>query len=690
MVEEQGRWVLWLPVLLGVGIATYFTLPAEPPLLLGPAVFSLAAGFAWLGRHNGVLVLSAVALAVSALGFSVVQWRTALLAAPVLEERIGPTRVTGRIASLEIRAKDSRAVLETPRIAGIAAPDTPEKVRVTLRGKQPELHVGDWIRLRAVLTPPPPPSTPGAFDFQRQSWYRQIGGVGYALGPARVDRRAETRGIEGLLLDLADLRHAIGLRVLAALEGQPGAVATALMTGEKGAVPEALMEDLRDSGLAHLLAISGLHIGLVAGILFFGLRAGLALVPGLALHYPIKKWAAGGAIVGAFVYALLAGATVPTLRAFLMIGLVLLAVMVDRRGLSMRLVAWAATVLLLVAPESLLGASFQLSFAAVTALIAVYEALKGRMPSRFGEDGGGGLARKIAFYLAGVALTTLVASSATAPFAVYHFNRFAAFGLAANLVAVPVTALWIMPWAVLAFLLMPLGLEHLALVPAAWGIEVVAAVAGTVAGWPGAVSVIPSMPPWGLGCIVLGGLWLALWQKRWRLFGGAGLAAGLVSLMAVTPPDLLVDGRGRLVALRVDKQTLAVSSLRTARFERDVWLRRSGAEEAVPWRDENLSTLHCDAEGCLFTKGDRTISVAHTPGALIEDCWDADALVSLVPVRRRCPVPGVVIDRFDLWRDGAHALWVNENGVRAESVNNSRGDRPWVLRPAAAKRKAGT
>ena len=221
------------------------------------------------------------------------------------------------------------------------------------------------------------------------------------------------------------------------------------------------MATLRDSGLAHRLALSGLRMGLVGGILFGGLRGGLALVPPLALRFPIKKWAAAAAILGAFAYGMVAGATVPTQRAFLMIGLVLAAVLFDRRGISMRTVAWAAVIVLLFRPESLLGPSFQLSFAAVVALIAVYEAVRDRRRL----DGPLGWRRRIVLYIAGVALTTLVAGMATAPFAVYHFNRFADYGLAANLIAVPVTALWTMPRALVAFALMALGPETLARAP---------------------------------------------------------------------------------------------------------------------------------------------------------------------------------------------------------------------------------
>ena len=319
------------------------------------------------------------------------------------------------------------------------------------------------MTLRAIVAPPPAPAAPGAFDFQRRAYFIGLGGVGFALGPATVTAKGGGGAFDTLALAVARLRQNISRVVMASIDGPPGTVAAALMTGQRAAIPPSVMDAFRDSGLAHLLAISGLHIGLVAGIIFIALRGVLALVPTLALAHPIKKWAAATAIAGAFAFTVVAGATVPTQRAFLMIGLVLMAVLFDRRGLSMRLVAWAALVILVLSPESLLGASFQLSFAAVIALIAAYEALRERR--RYGDDRGATIWQRALLYVGGVALTTLIAGSVTAPFAVYHFNRFAAFGLAANLIAVPVTALWIMPWAVAAFLLMPFGLEVFALTP---------------------------------------------------------------------------------------------------------------------------------------------------------------------------------------------------------------------------------
>lgn len=683
LAEERDRWVLWLPVCLGMGVAVYFALPVEPPLWLGAAALMAALALGFALRRRPAVQVAVLGLGAVSLGLCAAQWRTATVAAPVLMKRLGPATVSGRVTLVETFPVGGRITLERPRVTGLGPELTPEKVRLRLRGSQPAMVPGDWVSLRGVLSPPPPPSAPGAFDFQRQSYFKRLGGVGFAYGSARLIARAPAEGIDGLWLVLERLRQEIADRVVKALDGPPGAVAAALMTGKRSAIPEKLMESVRDSGLAHLLAISGLHIGLVAGIIFVAVRGALALAPPLALRHPIKKWAAFVAILGAFAYALIAGATVPTQRAFMMIGIVLLAVLLDRRGISMRLVAWAATVILLFQPESLLGASFQMSFAAVTALIAAYEYLQIR---RRGKERPAPSWWRVPFvYVGGVALTTLIAGSATAPFALYHFNHFQAYGLAANLAAVPVTALWTMPWAVAAFVLMPLGLEGIALTPMGWGVEVIIRVATGVSSWPGAVSVLPSMPTWGLAVVVLGGLWLCLWRRPWRLWGCIGVAAGLGAILLVRPPDILVDGRGKLLAVRSSDGGFSVSSLRSASFNRDSWMRRAGQdEEPSRWPRSGFSAdgrLSCDFMGCIFRSGGQVAALVRNAAALSEDCRVVAVVVSTVPVRIPCPSAHTVIDRFDLWRYGGHALWLDKDGVRVESVNAQRGNRPWVVMP---------
>ena len=686
---ERERWALWLPVAVGAGVAAYFWLTWEPPWWLGLAalVAVAAAGgplaLFWPARRGAWLIPLLLAGSLS-LGFAVAQWRTAWVAAPVLSRAIGPVEVTGRVVGVERLPKGVRLVLDRPRIPGLAPADTPARVRLRLRSDPAaEAAIGEWIVLRAMLRPPPPPAAPGAFDFQRHAYFLRLGAVGFALGRARRiappgDAPPGTTSSWGLAIE--GLRTSIAERVRDRIDGPAGTVAAALMTGDRRAIPDDVIGAMRDAGLAHLLAISGLHIGLVAGLLFFGVRAALALVPALALRHPIKKWAAVAALVGAFGYLLISGATVPTQRAFLMIGLVLFAVLVDRRAISMRLVAWAALMVLLIAPDSLLGPSFQMSFAAVIALIATYEGLRGRFLAWRGEAG---LARRAALYLFGVGLTTVVAMTATAPFAVYHFNRFAAFGLAANLVAVPLTALWIMPWAMVAFLLMPLGLDALALAPMGWGIEAVIATARTVAGWPGAVRLVPAMPAAALVVVALGGLWLCLWQGRWRFLGLAVAVLGLAGgLAAARPPDILVSHDAKLMALRLKDGTLSFSTKRGAKFTREMWLRRAGQSQSSLWpRGDPAAnaTLRCDSLGCVTRLGDHPVAFAFDARALADDCRLADLVVSTEPVARACRRRTQVIGRFDVWRHGAHAVWLDDaGGFRIESVADRRGIRPWA------------
>jgi competence protein ComEC len=656
MAGERDRWILWAPVLLGLGVAIYFGLSNEPPAWVGPVLAAGAAVCAILARGAGdrsawLFPASAGVFAVAA-GFAAAQIKAVAVGTEMLNERLGPTLVTGRVDRVESFPDGQRLTLHRPAISRLTASRAPELVRIRLRGAQPPIRPGDRIRVRAVLTPPPAPAVPGAYDFQRQAYFDGLGGVGYSVGSASVLPLEEGSSIGGGVW-FARLRTIVGERIQAHLDGATAAVTTALLNGEQRAIPDATMAAIRDSGLAHLLSISGLHIGMVAAIVLFAVRGGLALAPPIALCFPIKKWAAVASVFAAGAYTLLAAAPVPSQRSFLMIAVVLLAILVDRQGISMRLLAFAASVVLITQPEAMLGPSFQMSFAAVMALMAAYEYMRDR-PSAPEERTSGG--RRALVYLAGVILTTLIAGTATAPFAVYHFNRFQVYGLAANMIAVPVTGFWIMPWAVLAFLLMPSGLEGLALAPLSWGVDVVIWVAEQVASWPGAVVLLPAMPIWSLGLISLGGIWLCIWRGRQRWLGLGGILFGLMGMLTVESPDLLVDGSGRLLATATADGGLLISSKNAGRSTREAWLRRAGSEAPTGyWPKQDASAdrrLRCDALGCVYRASNHVVAIAFNGEALLDDCRLGDVVVSLVPVRGACASARTLIDRFDLWREG--------------------------------------
>jgi competence protein ComEC len=679
---ERGRWMLWLPVALGLGIAVYYELPTEPALWLGPA---LAAGslliviFAPAGSFARALAIGAVA---ASSGLGLVAWRTASLAAPTLTRPLFSLNVEGRVADIQRLPEGVRVVLEAVRLRGRGVPPPemmPAKVRVTLNRGAPPLVIGDRLLVLANLSPPAGPAAPGAFDFQRVAWYQQLGAVGYALAPAIVIERGRP---DGIVRRIDALRADLAARILHVLPGPAGGVVASLLVGEQTAVDKDVAQAMRDSGLAHILSISGLHIVFAVGLVMGLVRYGIALVPALALRVDTKKVAAVLALMAAVFYTALAGAPVPAQRACAMAAFALVAILLDRTALSLRLVAWSAVIVLLIAPESLTGASFQMSFAAVVALIAGWESAAPwrRRLHELAEISRHRWMWRLGAALGASLLTTLIASIATGAFAAYHFNRLSLLGVVANLLGVPLTGFWIMPWGLLAMLLMPFGLEAVALVPMGWGVDGLNAIAFRVAAWPDAAMLVPSLPGASLWLLTAGGLWLCLWRRRWRY---AGLPVVAIGLMLGPPPapDLLMSEDGRVLGLRDERGVVHVASARLDRYVTESWARRQGQDGARRWTvsaEEQALGLGCSTGLCRWRKGPWRIALVSDEKRLAEACGSADIVLSTVDAQARCRGPRLVIDRRDAWKDGAHALWLDDLGVRRETANTRRGDRPWV------------
>jgi competence protein ComEC len=676
LAAERERWILWAPVGIALGAICYFSLPLEPPGWTGAAALAvlLVAGVILRRRHAAVL--ACIALATPALGWTASQARTAMVAAPVLTREIGPAVVSGRVESIDRLEKGGRVVLTDLSIPRIDSAATPRRVRIRLRNAADLPVPGQRVQIRAVLSPPPAPSEPGAFDFGFTAFFAAIGGVGYAVGS--VERIADAPvGLWAGVLDAAErLRLDIGLRIDRTVSGAEGGVLGAFMTGRQTAIPAAVMEDMRASGLAHLLSISGIHVSLVAGIVFFSIRALLALVEPVALRWPIKKLAAVGGLAAAFAYMLVVGSPVPTERSVLMTALAMAAILLDRNPLSLRLVAFAATVVILTEPDSLMGASFQMSFAAVVALISAYEIISRRWARWRGDMGWPG---RVLLHLAGVAVTSVIATVATTPFSLYHFQQIQFYGVIANMIAVPVTSAWVMPLVLVSYLALPFGLEEWPLAATGWGITIILETARVVAGLPGATHLVPAMPTAGFSLVVVGGLWLVLWFGRWRLCGIPVALAGFLTLAAVERPDILVDDGGKLMAVRDADGGLSLSSRSAGRFTAQVWLRRDGRIEAGAWPRDGASPdgrLHCDRLGCLYRAKGHVVALVKERQASIEDCASADIVISPDPAPRKCAA-ALVIDMWSLRRNGVHAVYLRPDGVRVDTVGGMRGQRPW-------------
>lgn len=679
---QRDRWILWSPVPLALGIALYFSLHFEPPVVLGLLPLAILVLIA-LGFGRGrMFFLVWLPFFLMALGFASAQVRTRIVDAPVLERETYPLMLEGRIVEVDALPEAYRIVVDNIKVEAKRPPKTiPEHARIKLTATDQVVpEAGDVIRVKAVLLPLSPPVLPDAFDFQRHAYFKQLGATGYAIGKVETIQEAQ----ESFFFERA--RHAIRTRIDSGIENRDvAAVVTAFLIGESKGISETTWDEIRAAGIAHLLAISGFHITVLTGFVFFLVRALLAAIPFMALNYPIKKIAAVAAMAGAIFYMLLIGSPVTAERAVIMACVVMTAIILDRDPFTLRLAAFAAIVLLLLQPESLVGPSFQLSFAAVVALIAFFEGTRDWW--RQGHEDRSWV-RKYSIYILACFLTTLIASLATAPFTLYHFSRlpFAA-GLAVNMVAVPVTSFVTLPFGILACLLMPFGLENWPLWVAGKSIEIVLEIAREAANWPHAVYHANAWPASIAVAMTFGGLWICIWQGRARYLGLVPVIFAACMIPFAKRPDIVVSAEGKIFAVRGADGRLWLSSARQEKFIRDEWIEREGAEGYGFWDDRDAPVI-CDDKACLFIRDGYTVSFVQKPEAVIEDCATADMFVSgrylatgLCPAKR-----GNIIDKGDLRRKGAHAVYLGSGKVFVEAVGDKRGVRPWSGDDSAAIR----
>ena len=587
--------------------------------------------------------------------------------------------VEGRIIGLDRSMSDRpRVLIDRVVIHGLDPARTPARVRVSLDPSTPEEVLQPGLRVlgQARLSPPAAPAEPGGFDFRRMAWFERIGAVGYARTPMLETEGSDASGLHQLAFRL---RMAASAHIQARVAGQNGAFAAAILTGDRSGIDRGVEAALRDSNLYHIVSISGLHMTLLAAAVFAIVRYGLALVPWLALNWPLKKLAAVAALAAGAAYLFVSGADVPTQRAYVMTATVLVAVLVDRPAITLRAVALAALIVLAVAPESLIGAGFQMSFAATVALVAAFEALRRQA---WWQATQADRRWRFAKPVLGVAMTSLVAGTATAPIAAFHFNTLSQYGLLANLLAVPAMGVLVMPAAVVAILAAPLGLDWLPFQVVGWGMGYVIAVAELVAGFGGAMAGVKAGPGASLGLMTLGGLVVALWRGRGRWAGLAPAALGALLWAAHDRPDLLIAESGRLFGF-VTEAGRVLSSASGNGFAAASWLEDDG---------DVATQAEAHARGGLARVRHRIAAEAPGLGPILyvgtKDAATAaaDCAASAVLIAPNWSVEPegacLFVGASRLRSDGALAIEVTAEGLAVEGSLASRS-RLWSRDPGA-------
>ncbi|QGZ33329.1 ComEC/Rec2 family competence protein [Stappia indica] len=703
----QGRGLAYAALAFTLGIAVYFRLPAEPlVLVLAPAAALAWAGW-FLAARRGASALPLLVLALVLSGVFTGALRTELVGAPVID-RARSVTLTGFVEEAERTDRGTRLLLRVAGIERLAATATPYRVRVSLRGGPDgeSIGVGEGVRLRARLMPPSAAVIPGGYDFAFRAFFDGIGATGFAFGaPSRVDLGPAPVSLR-LKAGVAHLRLAIAARILEALgETTAAALAIALITGDRSLIPEPVTEALRTAGLAHILAISGLHMALFAGSVFFVVRGLLALSSHLVQERRIDAWAAVAAMSAAVFYLGISGGSIATQRAFVMIVLVFCGRIFARRALTLRNVAIAVFLILAVLPEALLDPGFQMSFAAVIALVAAYEEITRRRAARERKapmaPPGRGLLQAAtsgaAGWFWGLLLTSLIAGLATGAIGAYHFHRISPLGTLGNLLAMPVVTLVVMPFAVLALALLPFGLEALPLAAMGAGIDLVVAMATWVSGLTPDDGVIGAPSLAGTLAVVAAGLIACLAPRGYRPVALLPLAASVLLYAQHRQPDMLISANGTTIAVRDAAGDLRVSS-RPSGFLPEVWLRADGVGVREHGnRRISAKDMHCDKLACLVrahgspgagtrhgTSANappgprpgpgsgsgpepRPVAAAQGPPALLvslvrdsaafeEDCRKVDIIVSALIAPPDCRARQV-FDGARLARDGAVALY---------------------------------
>jgi len=612
-------------------------------------------------------------------GFCVAKARSDAVAAPVVPSMARPTIMQAWVIDVDSPGQSGARVIVAPvRIRGLEADQVPHRVRATVRGEPPK--PGDAISLFGIMNPPPAPSSPGAYDFGRSAWFQGMGGLMFGLAEARPAYLASPPWRVRLEMKINAVRFALAERIVARIGEREGGIAAAMTTGHETWIAEDDLAAMRDSGLAHILSISGLHMAVVGGFVFFATRLVVAAWPWLVLRVSGKKVAALAGLVAVGSYLVLSGAPPPAERAAITASIAFIAVLMNRQAISMRALATAAIVVLVLQPEAIVTPGFQMSFAATAALVALAEV----WPRRIREINTPwpiAAFQKTGAWIFTAVTASLVAGMATGPFAMQHFNRTAVFGLLANMASAPLADLVMMPALALGAALEPLGLGAPFLWVAGKAVSVMLAVGHWTANLPGAVQNISSAPAAALPVAFIGIIFMCLWRGWWRVLG-LPLAMAVLIWPRDVPPDVWIADGGTNAAWVLDNASSTQAEvMRPVRaFGTRMWSQRWDIETALRQKEE----WRCGRVFCRAREGEKTVALwwgRATPSfdQLDEMCAAAE-VVAIRAVVSRLPSScqgRLVLDGQDFAAKGSVELWRDGQGWRAVWSRDRRGDRPW-------------
>lgn len=684
LARQHDRWALWPPVAVILGAAAWMTAPTDPNPWIAPVgmivatatAFALAAApFTGRGRLRMAAAGAMLMVAAFASGALAAQIRTATVASPRVAENTGAVRLTGWVLDAEPGATRPRMKLLVDDIA--SEMETPRFVRLS---SSSVISPGRAVSCLVLLRPPEGPMAPRSFDSARRFYFQKIGATGIVLGRCRpTNAPPPSAWTDRIMVWTAAVRRDLTESIVAMAPHEGGAIAAALVTGDRSFMSKATGDAFWGSGLGHLLSVSGLHMALIAGGIYAGLHFLLALIAPLALRYPIRKWAAATALIGGGLYLVVSGASVPAQRAFVMTALALGAILIDRPAFSLRALGVAAVIVVAIAPESVVDAGFQMSFAATAALIAAFERGPDHAPAPVAPGlllGGLDSSWRV---LSGMLVASLVAGLATDVFAVYHFQRVAVYGLASNMASTPLISFVIAPAAVIAAVLAPFGLADVPLAVMAGGLDMVAAIGGVFADRPEALRPLPVAPLSAFLLAIAALAWACLWRGAIR-WGAAAMFAAAALLYATTPkPVLWADGDFRAIVAATPDGWVALADPRRGAFARG---RLAGLAGVSALQSERLpSPDACDPDICSWTTPhDRAVYRVRNERGVEKACAPGAIVLSDAPLprdfARRCGA-AFAIDPANLAENGGLSVAESRDGISIRRARDHAGYRPW-------------